>query len=354
MEYSELTDKINSLLSVDWTNIAGNLDKISESSLGAAWGLGNGKLYMCLLPCTGNWIPQLDNVLDIATDDTLVYVLLQNELRTKNGNGQGEWNSIPIPAITQIFSSGSYIWGQGTQLWKLPKPGTTGNWMLAKDQSINITSASTNSLYGVQNGKAYKTDEMQSSWSLLPQFKGMFTGIIGNEESIYGIDDQKLVHKCIGDSCSTLQLSKPIKNLSVQSKNLWATSDTSGDLGNIYFKNDERDITQIRPLDVQRDQAVEQVQKDYENSTYAGMLTKQIDELKTFFIDVPPRNKDLEDNTKFKLHTLHNGLDMVYVILVLLLLLILNYLVLGKILGESVHLISLLILISGIFYYTIK
>jgi hypothetical protein len=141
MSYSSLTDILNSRLinsetEQRWVNIPGGLDKISETS-NAAWGLSSGKLYVCALPCSGQWIEQLDIVKDFTTDDSLVYVLTSG-LQTKNGNGSGEWTSpITIPSITQIFNTGSYLWGQdsGGKKYKLAKPGTTANWISVPDTS---------------------------------------------------------------------------------------------------------------------------------------------------------------------------------------------------------------------------
>jgi hypothetical protein len=357
MEYSALTDQIDSLLSVDWTNIAGNLDKVSESSMGAAWGLGGGKLFRCDLPCTGNWVPELDNVLDIATDDSLVYALLNGQLQTKSGNGQGEWTSIPVTVdIQKIFSSGSYIWGQGAKKWKLPKPGTTGNWMEVQDTTgTQITSATQNALYGILNGKAFKTDEsLQSSWEELPQFQGMFTGIVGSGGDLYGIDDKKLVHKCVGDSCVTLKTEKPVKDFSVQSKNLWMLSDNPGNFGNIYFKQDERDVSKIVPLDKERDQLVQQAETDYENATYAGMMYKQLEEIRTMFNGLFDPVEPPKQNNHNKIEQLKKGTNLLLVLIIMLVLVLLNYLAFGQILGQYSHVVSLLILITGIFYYTLR
>jgi len=247
MDYSILTDRLNNLISsetgkTDWKNISGGLEKVSESSMGAVWGIGAGKLYSCLSPCNGSWTlqefpeasPNL-KVLDFTTDDSLVYVLWNNPdtqitgLMTKNGNNFGDWSRGELaPNLTKIFNTSSYIWGQDSagKKYKLAKPGTTSNWVQSQDTSgVLITSASSSALYGIDSkGAAFKTDEsLQSSWSPIPQFKGMLTGILGDANpTLYATDGQEL-QQCEGEICETLPVPNPIRNLSPNSKNLWMT-----------------------------------------------------------------------------------------------------------------------------------
>jgi hypothetical protein len=295
MDYSALTDTLNNLVQndeKDWINVPGGLDKVSESAMGAAWGLGSGKLYVCMLPCKGQWNPtEFTGILDFTTDDSLVYAITSTSLITKNGNNSGQLQTITLnPDIKQIFSSGSYLWGQGTKKWKLAKPGTTGNWMEVPDTSgVRITSASQTSLYGVSStGVPMKTDEsLQSQWSPIPQFKGVFTGILGDADQtgIYGLDTQQQIQKCIGDSCVPIPTKNPVQTLSPRPTSLWVTTSNPGDLGNVYYKDESPSnlLKDVQPIDGQRDAIVSDTQTDYTNTTYSTMMFKQLKEIQKMF-----------------------------------------------------------------------
>ena len=295
MDYSALTDTLNNLVQEDekdWINVPGGLDKVSESGMGAAWGLGSGKMYVCMLPCKGQWNPtEFTGILDFTTDDSLMYAITSTTLLTKNGNNSGEVQTITLnPDIKQIFSSGSYIWGQGTKKWKLAKPGTTGNWIEVPDTSgVKITSASQTALYGISStGVAMKTDEsLQSAWNPIPQFKGVFTGILGDSDQtgIYGIDAQKTLQKCSGDSCVPIPTKNPVQTLSPKSTSLWATTTNPGDLGNVYYKDESPSnlLKDVQPIDAERDAIVTQAETEYTNTTYSTMMFKQLGEIQKMF-----------------------------------------------------------------------
>jgi hypothetical protein len=367
MAYSELTSSINNLISEsgnEWKNVPGGLEKVSESSMGAVWGLNNGILYSCFSPCKGQWNPEnLVNVLDFTTDDSLVYALTDS-LNTKNGNASGEWTTIPLKInIQKIFSSGSYIWGQsGTQKWKLAKPGTTGNWIPVQDD-VTITSASQTSLYGINStGKAVKTDEsLQNKWSIIPQFKGVFSGILGDqdESAIYGVNSQQ-IQKCVGDECST-EINQ-VKNMSVNPNNLWLTTENQGNLGNVYVKSKKTDfpLDELKPIDDQRDSAVKQIEDQYNQKTYSTMMSDQLKIITNMFKDLT-KNK-VDDSTVIKGNTdttageadiLEKVLPLVFRIIILLIGLIIVYMCSGF-LGTYTHSVALAFLVGGIYYFAVN
>jgi hypothetical protein len=364
MDYSSLTDTLNGLIQSDthpWTNIPGGLEKVSESSSGAAWGLGSGKLYACLLPCTGQWNPieftPNFNVIDFTTDDTTVYVLGSNVLASKNGNNSGEWTYIPISvSLTELFNTGSYLWGQnGTTKWKLAKPGTTANWIQSPETTVKITSASMTTLYGIKAGKAVKTDEsLQSSWQTIPQFKGVFTGILGDadQSGVYGIDAQNQVQKCLNGDCSSVPLEGTLKHLSVKPKKLWMTTETDGQYGNVFYKDDLPSdlIERTQPVDQERDLVVQETEHEYQQTTYSTMMYKQLEIIKKMFEDMfpnkppPPETPDLTGEIK----TVNRATNVVFEILLLLGVLILIYFFSG-ILGYATHYIAFVAVIVGVY-----
>lgn len=360
MEYSTLTDQMNELLNSqdDWTNIPGNLSKIIETTAGYAWGIGQNKLFKCALPCKGNWVSQdFDGtILDIAADDFLYVLYTSNGTFLKIYNNT-EWITIPFKeedTLKNIYVTSSYIWGQGTQKWKLPKPGTTGNWMLVPDTSnTQITSSSLNALYGIDStGKAWKTDEtLKSGWSLLPQFKGMLTGLIGTKDpNLYGMTSTD-IEKCIGQSCTNIQADEPTNISITPSNTIWLTSNKSGDLGNIYTKSDIPPIDQIQTLDLERDTIVKKTEIDYMNSTYIQMFYKQIEEIRKLLLNEKPKKLNTDELKEIQNRNtlLTKNLYYLYISIGCLILIILNYIFLSSLLGETSHSISILLLIGYFF-----
>ena len=368
MDYSILTDRLNNLISsetgkTDWKNIPGGLEKVSESSMGAVWGINQGSLYVCLSPCNGNWVLQDSSVLDFTLDDSLIYILKSGSLNTKNANNSGEVLSIPMTLnLTKIFNTSSYIWGQDSagKKYKLAKPGTTSNWVQSQDTSgVLITSASSSALYGIDSkGAAFKTDEsLQSSWSPIPQFKGMLTGILGDANpTLYATDGQEL-QQCEGELCETLPVPNPIRNLSPNSKNLWMTSPSQGDLGNIYVKDLTSSlIDDTQPIDELRDSIVQDSQTNYNISTYSTILSNQASQIQKMFtellsikkIDTTPLESSV-NGTQGRLSLLTKALPILLQSLVIIILLIIVYLCSG-ILGFTTHYVALIVFVGGIYF----
>jgi hypothetical protein len=157
--YDQTTQDINNTLSTQlssvltWANVPGELTKVSSSAYGFAWGFSGAAVYTCQLPCSGNWQPvdlskfSIGLVLDVATDDTNVYILANASSKivmlTNTADGRGVWNAVPVPfAASQIFSTHSYIWAQDSQnnKQKCPKPCTTTNW-IAESEKIQRLAA---------------------------------------------------------------------------------------------------------------------------------------------------------------------------------------------------------------------
>ena len=368
MDYSALTDTLNNLVQEDekdWINVPGGLDKVSESAMGAAWGLGSGKMYVCMLPCKGQWNPtEFSGILDFTTDDSLVYAITSTSLLTKNGNNSGEVQTISLnPDIKQIFSSGSYLWGQGTKKWKLAKPGTTGNWIEVPDTSgVTITSASQTALYGISStGVAMKTDEsLQSAWSPIPQFKGVFTGILGDADQtgVYGIDAQKTLQKCSGDSCVPIPTKNPVQTLSPKPTSLWVTTTNPGDLGNVYFKDESPSnlLKDVQPIDAERDAIVNQAETEYTNTTYSTMMFKQLGEIQKMFqellsiqtINTEPIEKSAS-STSSEASLLQKVIPFLLKGILVLLGVLFVYLFSGM-LGSSTHYVAFAVFVAEIYF----
>lgn len=389
MDYDSLTDQINNTLSsgiskgTSWEAVPGGLDKVSASAMGFAWGMGGGHVWVCQLPCAGNWkqvdVPVTSALRDIVTDDTHIYVLFQDNLAMKLANNTDEWVVVQVPDdISKIISTTSYIWGQaGTQKYKLPKPGMTGNWIPVKDDlNIKVTSASSGHLYGVDSkGEAMITDEaMQTAWSTIPEFGGKYTAIYGeaDQTALFGIDSENSLKRCLNGKCQGVDTQGYTpQNITIEpsTKQMWMTTTTSGKSGNIFNQPLTFDYTDIiksvQPIDTKRDQAVDQVKVQYEQATYSEMMTKQFAVLKKMvatLFNIKPASSHEEDqkvlqgdidNTRYELNVLHDVLPFIQKLLIVLALTVVVYAA-SDYLGPATHVIALAVLIAGTVFFAIN
>jgi hypothetical protein len=302
--YDSLTNQINNYVSSqtsnDWNPIPGGLSKVVSSSIGFSWGIGLQKLYYCRLPCSGKWdnVPTSEIPIDISADDTHVYVLGSSKLMIKTANNLDEWILIDIPiGANEIFCTGSFIWIQDTsgKKWKLAKPGTTGNWILVNDSTNSkITSTSTTSLYGIDiSGDPMKTDEsLQSGWSIIPQFGGQkYSKVIGDidKTTLYGIDTNNQLRRCTDEKCDDVQTKGFIpENISIDptTNTVWMTTDTSGDIGNIFNKQDSLNKSDLykylNPLNKQRSDIVDSIEKQQEDNQKIIGLSSSLEKIRDF------------------------------------------------------------------------
>lgn len=317
--YDGLTDQLNNYVSVipsnDWISIPGGLSKVVSSSMGFAWGIGMNKLYYSRLPSNGQWdnVPLDDTPIDIAADESHIYVLTSSKLMIKTANNLDDWIIVNSQSgATQIFITGSYIWIQDPsgKKWKLAKPGTTGNWINSNDTG-KITSSNSYSLYGIDSsGNPMKTDEaLQSGWSIVPQMQGSkYSKVIGDidQTALYGIDTENELQRCTSQKCDPI-LTKGLtpENLSIEptTNNLWMTTTTPGELGTVFNKYDslkKSDILKdLQPLDKQRSEIIDSLEKKEEDSKYSSEISNKLKEIRDFlksFIKPLPNTKHLEKN----------------------------------------------------------
>jgi len=379
-----ITDELNKLISTEitpdqWNAVPGGLDKVSASSLGFAWGIGSGQVWICQLPCEGNWkpatIPESTSILDIATDESKVYVLYETAngvmFASKAANNSDDWITVTgKPGMTKIISTGSYIWGQtGSQKWRIHKPVTMSNWVqVTTPKSVTITSASSSNLYGVDDqGNAVKTDEaMQSDWSIIPQFGGKYTNVLGDSDqtALYGLEQSNEIQRCLNGTCSELSTQGYMPQaltLEPVSNQLWMTTTTPGDSGNIFSKQGTTDYSNVfkmtQPYEKERDKIVQNVEAEYSETTAATAMSKQLELIKKFFEElfgsVP---KNVNDDTKTKItdvvsetEKLINSSSLIKKILLLLAATSAVYLI-GSILGSLTHMIALAVFAGGLLY----
>jgi len=322
--FDKTTDDINNTLTTQlssvqtWTSVSGNLVKASASASGFVWGFNStNEIYICAMPCSGNWVAvdmsqqNISTVLDITTDDANVYILATNTsgktvLLINSGSNTGVWNTVPVPfSAVNIFSTHSYIWAQDklNAKQRCPKPCTMANWSANPENKVTITSGSSSSLYGKDaSGAAMKSDEtLQTGWTPIDGMKGMkINSVIGNvdQSALYAVDNQYKLNRCDGP-CKDVSNVVPLEtggyaplNITAEpdSKQLWLTSTTSGEQGNVFSRLDKPDYSSIvniiTPLDRKRDGVVDTVQQDYQKQTEVMGVNKQLEDLQQVFYKI--------------------------------------------------------------------
>lgn len=381
-----LTTQVSS--SFTWRNVPGSLVKTSVSSGGYVWGFSDTSVvYVCQLPCSGNWtaidIPGLQSVVDITTDDSNVYILGNTTtgilaLMTGSISGQGGWTNIHVPfGANQIYSTHTYIWAQDSSYTKkkCAKPCMSGNWIDSPDTAVKITSSSDTALYGVNGqGQAVRTDELlQSEWKPIQPFSKLkMTSIFGSidQDALYGIDETSQLLKC--DSACTdpepvdTQGYKP-QNVSIEPHSIWMTTTTTGNVGNIFTRNVTSSFTDImnsiHPLDQKREEIVEDITKQYDTQTDIMTMEKQVGTIVSFFKRIFNKSGDTKESTAKQTHELRerikdaqNDIDYMssnetfFKIILLTLITVGGLYTIGSFLGSIVHIVAIIVLVGGLYY----
>jgi uncharacterized protein (DUF2164 family) len=401
-EYDQLTKTIDDTLTSQvsststWMNIPGSLVKAVSSPAGYVWGYNtNNAVFVCQLPCTGNWqdvgISSVGATVidDIAVDYTNVYVLTTgtsgNKILLVNAaSNKGQWNILNIPfAATKIFSTSMYLWAQdaSNNKQKCAKPCTTSNWIVNPENKVQITSSSYSQLYGKDgSGNAFKSDEnLTTGWAPIQGLaNNSWQSIVGQGDrtDIYGVDMKSQVYSC-GEMCAFEDDVKPVDtqgyapiNLSSdpESRALWMTTTTSGDKGNIFTRVDKPDYSSIQkiidPLDDERDQIAKKVEKDYAQQTNTMVTNKQIESVVNFFSkqfgytkqagaqaakDSSLLNEKIQDSQqqidKF------DSISTTLIALIITLVVVAGIYLLGEpMLGSYVHIVAVLAFTVGLFF----
>jgi hypothetical protein len=301
--YDSLTDESNNFITTQlnqksiWNAIPGSLNKVSTSSLGFAWGIDSSKVYYCQLPCSGQWnnVPINELPLDIATDESNVYILSSNNLFIKSANNQTDWLIIKVPfSTTQIFSTSSYIWIQDSSGKKarLPKPGTTSNWSLIQDTN-KISSSNQTSLFSINSqGQIMKTDEsLNSGWYTIPDYEGSkFSNLLESSNALYGMSSDNKLNRCSDNKCDivdTQGMNPSSLSMEPTTKSLWMTTTNEGSIGNIFNKQDSIDYSStmktINDIEEKRDQIKHNIELESEKNKNTSFIITELRKLKTFF-----------------------------------------------------------------------
>lgn len=395
-DYEDATNTIDNVVStqlssvMNWTNIPGNLSKVVSSAAGFAWGYdSSANVWICQLPCSGNWSSvdisqfKLTPILDIVADNTTVYILgLESDgatmLLSAPANNTGTFTSIKVPFdAKEIFSTHSFIWGQDSSNVKqrCAKPCTMANWSSNPDVTVKITSSSDSSLYGIDSkGAAMKSDEgLQTEWSPISDLAGVqVQNVIGDADTLglYGLDKTSTLFKVQDGHMlpePTQGYSPSHLSIDPTSKQMWMTSDTPGQYGNIFTKLENPDYSTItntvQPLDKKRDEIVSDVTKEYNTQTEVMTVNKQVSDVVNYFKKM--FNLDKDTGTKGKVQAAHleqqirstqvqlDLIDKTQPIIqkfLILLAIVAGIYIVGSFLGWVLHIIATVVLIGGAFY----
>jgi len=399
-EYDSTTSGINEIVSsqltsnLQWSNVPGTLVKASSSSAGYVWGYNSQKnVFICQLPCTGNWTLvdstswNASTISDIATDGSNVYVLIMTTsgntvIYSNSATNTGTWNVIPVPfPANAIFSTNTYLWAQDASKnkQKCAKPCTTGNWVASPENKVTITSASESALYGVDaSGNAVKTDEnLQSPWTSISGLTGMsLKSLFGQSDTtaLYGVDRASKAYRCEGD-CTTPANVDPLDTagympLSMSpdpsAKNIWMTTTTSADKGNVFTRLDRSDYSSImnsvNPLDQQRDTIVGDVEHEYTKQTQLMVIQKQLNSIVDFFtsvfkMDASSVHRDTTEISRMetsirgsqqKLDQIDSMKPLIQMLLFVLIAVAVVYIFGSFVLGQYVHVLAFATLAIGV------
>jgi hypothetical protein len=308
-EYETSTNAIDSIVStqlssvLNWTGVPGSLVKASSSAAGFVWGYnGGGTVYVCQLPCTGNWVEvdfsgyQVSHVLDLTTDQSNLYLLYTNSagaisLLVTPATNQGTRTVITVPfSATSIFSTHTYIWAQdgSNNKQRCAKPCSMPNWQVSGDTSVMITSSEDGMLFGKNaSGQAMQTDEtLQSPWQPIGDVNGTIYGK-GSDGTLYGIDSSQNAFQYNGTLSTLYTEGLPATNLSIDGDSMWMTTSTPGEVGNIFTRLQKPDYTTIMntvsPIDRTRDKIADTVETKFQRQTDVMIVNKQSNDIVAFF-----------------------------------------------------------------------
>jgi hypothetical protein len=369
-----------------WINVPGNLTKVSSSVGGFVWGYnGDSKLFYCQIPCTGNW-KEVDiggnKIFDLATDISNVYILVeapngQKKLYINPIVSNDEWKSVPVfSEANKIFSTHTFIWAQdgSNKKQRCAKPCTTGGWISSTDTRVKITSASENALYGVDVfGNPMKSDEtLQTGWSPVGELAGRkLTSLLGqiDNTALYGVENNGLIREEGNKTAPVTTYGQTPLNVTPDTiqGDVWLTTEGRGKMGNIFNKLDKPDYTsimnKITPLDLQRDQIVEDAKAEYAKQDRITGLNNSLKDFVNFFYEklgiakdsskeAESKISDLQSDIKNTQDDIENIIQMqpvVEILFLTLLVVFFMYIVAGFI-GKLVHTLAAIVLIAGLVY----
>ena len=391
LAYDQATSEINKVIGEDimpreMSLVAGKFKFISESSSGHVWGVDNSNiLVVCEAPCTGNWVrvpyPE-ENVTDvykIATDESNVYLLGATpegpKLFSKPVNNKVEnWNSVVAPETAKdLFVTSNYLWVNMVDNVKQScvKPCLEGDWKANTDDVARITSASADTLYGVDSkGNAVRTDEgMKTGWSAINGFIGkVINGVVGGDKQLLAFEEGGAVYKCDKDCNTSKEVDRKEKELKTASiapvKNSSWFLGSSGDTYNQKETSEPWYVkSRISPLVDKRDSLLDRITDFYNDQTNAlvsnELLSRWLNALKQMMntnkVEVSKQETDLkkvgadvkENDIKIKKI---NEMQTVFQVLIFVLAIVCMMYLIFSWVGSIVNYIAFAIIVAGLIF----
>jgi hypothetical protein len=245
------------------------------------------------------------------------------------------------------------------------------NWQVSKDNIVKITSSDDGMLYGNDaSGLAMQTDEtLQSAWQPIGNIHGTIYGK-GSDGTLYGIDQSQNAFQYNGTITSLYTNGLPPANLSVdsQSNQVWMTTTTPGNLGNIFTRLQKPDYTTvmntISPIDRTRDKIADTVESKFERQTDVMIVNKQTNDIVTFFKKIFNLDKDTAKKANAQVGHLNENIresqkqldqitslePIIFGVILLLLVVSLIYIAGSSVFGSYIHTIALVTLVIGVLF----
>ena len=370
-----------------WINVPGNLSKVSSSAGGFVWGYNSeNKLFRCPMPCTGNWkeveLRGVSTIFDIATDMSNVYLLVdtsdgKRKLLINPVVSTDEWKDVVVfSEANKIFSTNTFIWTQDSSNKKqrCAKPCTTGGWVSSTDTRGRITSSSSNALYGVDSsGTPLRSDEtLQTGWTPINELAGRkLTSLLGqlDNTALYGVENGGVLRQEGDETEQVTTYGQTPLSLTADpfSKDVWMTTEGSGEMGNIFNKIDKPDyssiMNKIGPLNERRDQVVKDAESQYAQQDRITGLNKSLKDFVDFFYVKFGIARDSLKETENSIGGLQNDIQRtqgdldriastqpVVEILFITLLIVFCLYLFASFLGQFIHAIAFIVLIAGLVY----
>jgi hypothetical protein len=243
------------------------------------------------------------------------------------------------------------------------------NWQPSADTTVTITSSDDTTLYGKDaTGQAMQTDEtLQSAWQPIGDVNGTIYGK-GSDGTLYGIDSKQSAFQYDGKIAPLYTNGLDPTNMHVDSESsqLWMTTATPGNVGNLFTRAQKPDystiMNSITPLDRQRDKIVDTVESRYKRQTDVMTVNKQAGDIIAFFKkifkidgDTAKKAKNQAGHLTERIRESQQDLDQIkYIepiilgIIALLVVLCFLYIFGSGLLGSYVHVIAVIIIGAGV------
>jgi hypothetical protein len=218
-------------------------------------------------------------------------------------------------------------------------------------------------------GNPLKSDEtLQTGWSPVGELAGRkLTSLLGqiDNSALYGVENNGLIREEDNEVSAVTTYGQTPLNVTPDAiqGDVWLTTEGQGKLGNIFNKLDKPDYTsimnKITPLDLKRDQIVEDAKAQYVEQDKITGLNKTLKDFTDFFYSKMGTSEDSEASigdlqndikkTQEDIEKIIQTQPIVEILFLTLLVVFFLYIVAGFI-GSMVHVLAFVVLVMGLVY----